>query len=85
MSGEDFRKHYKAVSEYVNSATLYELNEDGGMTDHAIITNEDFENRYWAIVRVDDDGWYEDTVEDDFDSAEEVLKRYKELEKELCE
>ena len=85
MNREDFRKHYKAVSEYVRSATLYELNEDGGMTDHAIITNEDFENRYWAIVRVDNDGWYEDTVEDDFDSAEEVLKRYKELEKELCE
>lgn len=85
MSKEDFRKHYKAVSEYVLSSTLYELNEDGSMTDHAIITNEDFENRYWAIVRVDDDGWYEDTVEDDFDNAEEVLKRYKELEKELCE
>lgn len=85
ISKKEFEKHYKVVGGYINSATLYALDRNGGMTDKEIITNEEFENNYWAIVYVDDDGWYSDTIEDDFKSAEDAWKRYDEMKGELCE
>lgn len=86
MTKEEFEKKFKAVGEYIRSATLFPLKEDGELDLYGkhYIENENFTNNYWAIIELDEDGCYYDTVEDHFNSAEECLKRYKELEKCTC-
>lgn len=76
-------KKLKVVGEWIYRAKLFELKDHSSeQTDNCIIENEDFQNNYWAIIEVDEDGCYDNTVEDDFNSAEEAWKRYDELTKE---
>lgn len=87
MTKEEFEKKYKAVGEFIRLATLVDLEEDGELNlidSPHYIENENFTNNYWAIIELDEDGCYYDTIEDYFNSAEECLKRYKEMEQEKC-
>lgn len=73
----------KVVGEWIFHSALYELQDHSSyMTQEAVIENDDYENNYWAIISVDEDGCYCDTIEDGFKSAEEAWKRYDELVKE---
>lgn len=73
----------KVVGEWIFHSALYELQDHSSyMTQEAVLENDGFQNQYWAIVSVDENGWYEDTIEDNFKSAEEAWKRYDELAKE---
>ena len=85
MTKEEFEKRYRAVGEHIRCATLVDLDEDGELNLYDsphYVENENFANNYWAIIELDEDGCYYDTVEDDFKSAQECLKRYKEMEQE---
>ena len=78
-----FEEQFAVVGEWVNRSTLFKLQDHSSyMTNDSIIQNEDFENHYWAIVELDENGWYYETIEDDFNSAEEAWQRYDELRKE---
>ena len=85
MTEEEFEKKYRAVGEHISCATLVDLDEDGELNlidSPHYIENDNFVNNYWAIIELDEDGCYYDTVEDDFESAQECLKRYEELKQE---
>ena len=73
---------YVVVQEWIHHAQLFQLKDHSSeMTQHSVMDNDDYENNYWAIVEVDEDGWYYDTVEDNFNSAKEAWDRYDELTK----
>ena len=77
----EFYNRYRVVGEWITRSTLYELKDHSEIMDeNAIIENEDFSNNYWAIVSLDEDGCYMDTIEDDFRSAKDAWKRYDEME-----
>ena len=77
----EFRNRYRVVGEWISHSTLYELKDHSGvMGEEAIIENDGFANNYWAIVSLDEDGCYMDTIEDNFGSPEEAWKRYDEME-----
>ena len=79
----EFYNQYRVVGEWIGYSTLYEMKDHSDMLDEespAIIENEGFFNNYWAIVSLDQDGCYMDTIEDDFRSAEDAWKRYDEME-----
>ena len=77
----EFHNQYRVVGEWISHATLYEMNDHSGvMGENAIIENDGFANNYWAIVSLDEDGCYMDTIEDNFGSPEEAWKRYDEME-----
>ena len=79
----EFYNQYRVVGEWIGHSTLYEMKDHSDMLDEespAIIENEGFFNNYWAIVSLDQDGCYMDTIEDDFRSAEDAWKRYDEME-----
>jgi hypothetical protein len=79
----EFYNQYRVVGEWIGYSTLYEMKDHSDMLDEespAIIENEGFFNNYWAIVSLDQDGCYMDTIEDDFRSAKDAWKRYDEME-----
>ena len=77
----EFHNQYRVVGEWISHSTLYEMNDHSGvMGENAIIENDGFANNYWAIVSLDEDGCYMDTIEDNFGSPEEAWKRYDEME-----
>ena len=77
----EFYNQYRVVGEWIAHSTLYELKDHSDiMGENAIIENEGFPNNYWAIVSLDQDGCYMDTIEDNFGSAKDAWKRYDEME-----
>lgn len=85
MTNEEFEKKYKAVGEYIRNAMLVDLEEDGELNlidGKHYIENENFTNNYWAIIELDEDGWYYDTIKDHFNSAKECLEAYEDMRKE---
>ena len=79
----EFYKQYRVVGEWIGYSTLYEMKDHSDILDEespAIIENEGFFNNYWAIVSLDKDGCYMDTIEDNFGSAKDAWKRYDEME-----
>ena len=83
---EPMKLEYKVVGEHISHSCLYELEDhsykaklDKNGHRENIIENEDFNNNYWAVILVDEDGCYEDTIEDDFKSANEAWAYYDKL------
>ena len=79
----EFYNQYRVVGEWIGYSTLYEMKDHSDMLDEespAIIENEGFFNNYWAIVSLDQDGCYMDTIEDDFRSEKDAWKCYDEME-----
>ena len=79
----EFYNRYRVVGEWIGYSTLYEMKDHSDMLDEespAIIENEGFFNNYWAIVSLDQDSCYMDTIEDNFGSAKDAWKRYDEME-----
>lgn len=82
-----FEDKYKVIGEWVHRADYYEMEDHSSyMSDNSVYEMNDsgYESHYYAIVEVDENGWYVDTVEDDFKTAEEAWKRYDEMKKEMC-
>lgn len=79
----EFYNRYRVVGEWISHSTLYELKDHSEIKEErapAIIENEGYANNYWAIVSLDEDGCYMDTIEDNFGSPEGAWKRYDEME-----
>lgn len=77
----EFHNRYRVVGEWIYHSTLYELKDHSGvMGENAIIENDSFANNYWAIVSLDEDGCYMDTIEDNFGSPEDAWEIYDKME-----
>lgn len=77
----EFHNRYRVVGEWISHATLYEMKDHSGvMGENAIIENDGFANNYWAIVSLDKDGCYMDTIEDGFRSPEDAWEIYDKME-----
>lgn len=79
-------KHKLAVvSEWVHRADYITLKDHSAeLTDDVVYEMNDtgYQSGYYAIVSLDENGYYEDTIKDDFRTAEEAWARYDELIKE---
>lgn len=86
MTEYEFEKKFVVCGERIYHSAIVKLKDHSpDFTDSIVIENEDFANDYWAIVRLDEDGFFDDTVEDNFDSSEQAWKRWDEMKGELCD
>ena len=70
-------KKIAVVREWINRSTLYTLKDHSNeMTDHEVFENEDLPNDYWAVVKLDEDGFCVETLADAFNSADEAWAYY---------
>lgn len=81
MTKEEFKKHYMVVGEHVYTAGLFQLydHESNPKLDNELMGEEDFDTDYYAIIRIDDEGLIEDTVDDSFKTATEAWEAYDKL------
>lgn len=81
MTKEEFEKHYMVVGEHVYSAGLFQLydHESTPKLDNELMGEEDFDTDYYAIIKTDDDGLFEDTIDDSFKTATEAWEAYDKL------
>lgn len=84
MTKQEFDKRFAVVGEFVYRSALVQLEDHSPkLTDDIVIENEEFENNYWAIIRLDDDGFYDETIVDDFESGDEAWAYYDDMRKEM--
>lgn len=76
-------KRYEVVGEWVKDASLCPADREGRLDyENEIVTNEEYDGFYWAIIEVDEDGLFLGTVES-FRSVKEAWAKYDELTKEM--